>query len=252
MKILYLECGMGASGDMLTAALLELLPDPAAFLEKINSILPQGVKIAATSCIKCGIHGTRAIVTIDGVEEGATQPNTHHVIKHSDTRLADIEETISHMNLPEKVCDDVRSVYSLIANAEATVHGTAVTEIHFHEVGSLDAIADITAVSMLMNEISADRVISSPICVGNGYVRCAHGVLPVPAPATAEILRGIPLYGGNINSELCTPTGAALLRHFVTEFARLPLMKISKIGYGMGKKDFERANCLRAMVGESL
>lgn len=253
MKTLYLECGMGASGDMLTAALLELHPNPTAFLERINSILPPGVKIAATSCVKCGIRGTRVIVTIGGSEESAaTQPCTFHGHEHNNTKLTDIEETISHMNLPEKVSNDVLFVYSLIAKAEATVHGMTVPEIHFHEVGSLDAIADITAVSLLINELSPGHIISSPICVGNGNVRCAHGILPVPAPATAEILRDIPIYGGKINSELCTPTGAALLRHFSTEFAPLPLMRILKIGYGMGKKDFEHANCLRAMIGESL
>jgi uncharacterized protein (TIGR00299 family) protein len=115
----------------------------------------------------------------------------------------------------------------------------------------MDAVADITAVCLLMHELDVDRIIASPVHVGSGTVRCAHGVLPVPAPATAYILKNVPVYGGKIQSELCTPTGAALLKHFVEEYGDMPGMKVSKIGYGMGKKDFERANCVRVMLGES-
>ena len=115
----------------------------------------------------------------------------------------------------------------------------------------MDAIADITAVCMLMNEIKPDRVIASPVHVGSGQVRCAHGILPVPAPATAYILKGVPIYGGAINGELCTPTGAALLRHFVGEFGDMPVMSVEAVGYGMGKKDFERANAVRVMLGSA-
>ncbi len=143
------------------------------------------------------------------------------------------------------------AVYRLIAQAESRVHGKPVTEVHFHEVGAMDAIADIAAVCLLMNRLAPDQVIVSPIHVGSGQVRCAHGILPVPAPATALILQGVPIYGGHIRGELCTPTGAALLKHFATRFGDMPVMKISAIGYGMGKKDFEAANCLRAMLGET-
>lgn len=141
-------------------------------------------------------------------------------------------------------------VYTLIAEAESHAHGIPVSEIHFHEVGTMDAIADITAVCMLMDRLSPDEVVVSPVHVGSGQVKCAHGILPVPAPATAFILKDTPIYGGNIRGELCTPTGAALLKHFATRFGSMPMMKTQTIGYGMGKKDFEAANCVRAMLGE--
>ncbi len=165
--------------------------------------------------------------------------------------MHDISAIIAQLPVSDQVKADVVAVYQLIAEAEGHVHGKPVDEIHFHEVGTMDAIADITGVCMLMEEIGAEQVIVSPIHVGSGMVRCAHGVLPVPAPATAHILRGIPIYNGQIRGELCTPTGAALLKHFATEFGEMPIMKVSQYGYGMGNKDFEAANCVRVCVGET-
>ena len=156
-----------------------------------------------------------------------------------------------HLKVSDRIKDDIMNVYGLIAEAESHAHGEPVTEIHFHEVGTMDAIADVAAVCLLMDELSPDEVIASPVHVGSGYVRCAHGILPVPAPATAFLLRDIPTYGGEINGELCTPTGAALLRYFVDRFGDRPVMRTHAIGYGMGKKDFPRANCVRAMIGET-
>ena len=146
---------------------------------------------------------------------------------------------------------DANAVYALIADAESRVHGHPVDQIHFHEVGTLDAIADVVGVCALMAEIAPGRVVVSPVHVGCGQVRCAHGVLPVPAPATARILEGVPIYGGSVRGELCTPTGAALLKHFATRFGDMPAMTLSGTGYGMGAKDFERANCVRALLGET-
>ena len=155
------------------------------------------------------------------------------------------------MPLPQKVRDDVMAVYGLIAEAESHAHGMPVTEIHFHEVGTMDAIADITMVCLLMDKLSPDEVVVSPVHVGSGQVRCAHGILPVPAPATAHILKDVPIYGGNVTGELCTPTGAALLKHFAIRFGSMPVMRTQGIGYGMGRKDFEAANCVRAILGET-
>ena len=143
------------------------------------------------------------------------------------------------------------NVYGLIAEAEAHVHGTTPDQIHFHEVGTMDAVMDVAAVCLLLYELAPDKITASPVHVGCGEVRCAHGVLPVPAPATAYLLRGIPSYGGAVRGELCTPTGAALLKYFVQEYGEQPVMRTEKIGYGMGKKDFPRANCIRAMLGET-
>lgn len=146
---------------------------------------------------------------------------------------------------------DIAAVYGLIAEAESHAHGRPVDQIHFHEVGSLDALADVTGVCLLMEKLSPDQVIVSPIHVGSGHVHCAHGILPVPAPATAHILRDVPVYGGQVQGELCTPTGAALLKYFADRFGAMPVMTADRIGYGMGNREFETANCIRAFLGES-
>ena len=248
MKTLYIDCGMGAAGDMLTAALLELLPDQKSFMQKLNDLGIPGVTVSAEPSSKCGITGTHIRVSVHGEEESEHMHGHHH---HHHGSMADIRSIVSSLRIPTMVKLDILSVYEEIAQAESSVHGAPVNQIHFHEVGSMDAIADITAVCLLMHELDADQIIASAVHVGSGQVRCAHGILPVPAPATALILRDIPIYGGSIKGELCTPTGAALLKHFVTEFGDMPVMKVKSIGYGMGKKDFERANCVRVLLGET-
>ncbi len=271
MKTLYLDCGMGAAGDMLTAALLELLPDQDAFLDEINGLGIPGVHIKKELSTKCGINGTHISVTVDGEEEESADLHAHHhghdhehthghehahthadgTTHHHHSSMHEIGNIIEGLRLPKKVQADILAVYTLIAEAESKAHGVPVVEIHFHEVGTMDAIADITALCLLMDKIAPERVIVSPIHVGSGHVRCAHGILPVPAPATAYILRDVPIYGGSVKGELCTPTGAALLKHFATEFGNMPVMNVQAIGYGMGKKDFAAANCVRALLGET-
>ena len=254
MKTIYFDLGMGAAGDMLTAALLELMPDKDEAVSELNALGIPGVEYVIEKSIKCGITGTHMTVLVEGHEEGEEHHgHTHHDGEHHHhSGMDDIEHIVcSHLNLPENVRNDVMSVYRTIAEAESEVHGVPVTDIHFHEVGTMDAIADVTAVCWLMNRLQPDEVIASPVHVGSGTVHCAHGILPVPAPATAKILMGIPVYGGKVRGELCTPTGAALIRRFVTKFGDMPVMKIDKIGYGMGKKDFETANCVRAFSGET-
>ena len=243
MRTIYLDCGMGAAGDMLTAALLELMPNQDAFVEELNGLGIPGIRFTAEKCEKCGIFGTHMKVTVLGEEE-----DDHH---HHHGHLADIRGIVSGLPLPTMVKLDILAVYEEVAQAESHVHGVPVEHIHFHEVGTMDAIADVTAVCLLLHRLAPDKIIASPVHVGSGQVRCAHGILPVPAPATAYLLRGIPIYGGSIDGELCTPTGAALLKHFATEFGQMPVMKVQAIGYGMGKKDFPRANCVRALLGET-
>ena len=165
--------------------------------------------------------------------------------------MHEIGHIVEALPVSDKVKTDVLAVYELIAEAEGHAHGVPVSQIHFHEVGTMDAVADITAVCLLMEELAPEQVVASPVCVGTGKVHCAHGILPVPAPATADLLRGVPVYGGTIRAELCTPTGAALLKHFASAFGQLPLMTVERIGYGMGKKEFEAANTLRAMYGDA-
>ena len=237
---------MGAAGDMLMAALSELLPDPEAFVARMNALDLPGVRLERQKVEKRGIVGTHIAVTVHGHEEGA-----HDRAHHHHTGLDDIRGVIGRLDLPEAVKAHATAVYDLIAQAESEVHGTTVDQIHFHEVGSLDAVADVTGVCLLMDMLRPDRVVASPVHVGSGQVKCAHGLLPVPAPATARLLEGVPIYGGQIRGELCTPTGAALLRHFADSFGDMPVMTVQKIGCGMGAKDFEAANCLRAMLGET-
>ncbi len=256
MKTLYLDCGMGAAGDMLTAALLELFPQPEKMIDELNTLEIPNVEFSMEKVSKCGILGTHVTVKVHGHEEHELSHDVHHhghshEHHHAHSSLHDIEHILSHIHITDKIKNDVMAVYTLIADAESKAHGVPVSEIHFHEVGNLDAIADVTAVCILMDKLSPSKVIVSPIHVGSGQVCCAHGILPVPAPATAHILQGCPIYGSKIKGELCTPTGAALLKYFADEFGNMPVMSISSIGYGMGKKDFEAANCVRAMLGET-
>ena len=163
--------------------------------------------------------------------------------------MSDIESIINGLNVSDKVKADALAVYGLIAEAESKAHGKPVTDIHFHEVGTMDAVADIAGVCVLLDQIAPDRIIVSPLATGYGQVRCAHGILPVPAPATASIIEGIPTYSGDVEGELLTPTGAALLKHFAGSFGPRPVMTIEKTGYGMGRKDFAKANMLRTFIG---
>lgn len=265
MKTLYLECNMGAAGDMLMAALLELHPNPQTFLDKMNTLGLPGVSVSAAPAVRCGITGTHVSVTVHGAgEESVDVPSEHHHERHDGhghhhghgrhhhhTGPGEIGHLISHLDLPEAVKADARAVYDLIARAESHAHGCPVEEIHFHEVGALDAVADVVGVCLLIHQLAPQRIVASPVHVGCGQVRCAHGVMPVPAPATAWLLREAPTYGGAVRGELCTPTGAALLKYFAAEFGPQPVMRVNQIGYGMGQKEFEAANCLRAMLGET-
>ena len=253
MKTIYLDCAMGAAGDMLMAALYELLPEKEPFWQTMHALGLPGVEISAEKAVKCGITGTHMRVTVHGAEEGScpAHEHGHEPEHHHHTNLASITQLLSALHVPERVRDDALAVYQSIADAESQVHGMPVDQIHFHEVGTLDALADVVGTCLLFDMLAPEQVLCSPVHVGSGLVHCAHGILPVPAPATALLLEGIPIYGGSIRCELCTPTGAALLRHFVTRFTDMPVLRVEKTGYGMGTKDFEAANCVRAMLAQS-
>jgi uncharacterized protein (TIGR00299 family) protein len=249
MKTLYLECNTGAAGDMLMAALLELHDNPAGFLNRLNSAGIPGAAVTAEPSVKCGIKGTQIVVKINGQEEG--EHSHEHQHEHSHGSYHDIEHLIGRLNVTDTVKKNAKEIYMLIAEAESRVHGVQVNQIHFHELGQMDAVTDIVGVCMLIEELGPDLILASPVNTGSGHVRCAHGMLPVPAPATAYILRNIPIYNTQITGELCTPTGAALLKYFVKEFCQMPVISAAKTGYGMGKKDFAAANCVRAFFGET-
>lgn len=294
MKTLYIECNMGAAGDMLTGALLELISEDERqrVIDKLNSLGLEGVTVTTEKSVKCGITGTHVSVKVHGEEEESHDDHEHHH-HHDDhdhdhhddhdhehhhhddhdhdhehhhhhdnheheqhhhlhhTGMHDIESVVKGFDVSDEVKKDVLAIYQIIAEAESKAHGMEVSQIHFHEVGDKDAIADITAVCILMNMINPDKIIVSPIHVGSGHVHCAHGIMPVPAPATANILQGVPIYGGRVNGELCTPTGAAILKYYADRFDSMPVMSVNSIGYGMGKKDFEEANAVRVFLGET-
>lgn len=268
MKTLYLECKMGISGDMFFGALLDLIPEPEKWMEHFHSIGIPKIHAHYEKKAKCGIYGTHVSVLVNGTEEESMDISLHHHHDHTHTQehhhhdhthtqehhhhatLSHIETIIDSLHISERVKKDAKAVYRLLAQAEASVHHTTIQDIHFHEVGTLDAVADIVGVCMLVESLNPDKIIASPVHVGSGHVHCAHGILPVPAPATAALLKNIPFYSGNIEGELCTPTGAALLAYFAGSFGPIPILTSSKTGYGLGTKDFAAANLLRAFLGD--
>ena len=257
MKTLYLECRMGCAGDMLAAALSELT-DQEAFVRTMNACGLDGIEVKAEKMRKSGIAGTHLHVYVHGEEEHVHDVHDHehaHDHKHSNhshhhVHMSDIEDMIRKLNVSERVREDAIAVYQLLAEAESHAHDCPVEEIHFHEVGMKDAVADIVGVCVLMEMIGAEKVLASPVAAGSGFVRCAHGILPVPAPATAYLLKGIPCMSGNEDGELLTPTGAALLKYFVQSFEAMPVMTIEKTGYGFGTKEFKKLNAVRAFLAE--
>ena len=270
MRTLYLECAMGAAGDMLMAALYELCSpeDRAKFLADMGELIP-GVVVLPQAARRKGVAGTHMSVLIHGREEGAL-PHDHrhdhdhehehehhhdhehghdHSHSHLHRSLADVLTVIDGFAaLPAAVRERAKAVYALIAQAEARAHGVAVGEVHFHEVGALDAVVDVTGVCYLAELLAPDHIVCSPVAVGSGTVRTAHGLLPVPAPATAYLLEGLPVAAGDVEAELCTPTGAALLKALADSFGPLPAGRLLGCGCGCGTKDFPRTNCLRALL----
>lgn len=245
MKTLYLECNMGAAGDMLCAAFADLFDDKKALEEEVSAIGLPSISVTFEKRNKGGITGTYCNVLCNGEAETG---DSNHSLNHSARDISSVISIIDNLNISDKAKADAVNIYNIIADAESRVHGVKISEVHFHELGMLDAVADVVICSYLINKIGADKIVCSPINVGNGNIKCAHGLLPVPAPATAEILMGIPFYKGDINTELCTPTGAAILKYFVDEFSSTPQIKAEKIGTGVGYKELSCPNILRAFL----
>lgn len=236
MKTAYFDCFAGISGDMVTGSLIDAGLD-FNYLEKALSGLGlTGYELSCGKKIKNGISGTSFNVTVKD-----DQPHR---------RLSDITDIIMSSSLDEKVKNDAISIFRIIGNAEAHIHVKSLEEIHFHEIGAVDSIIDICGAAIGIHAMGVQRVISSPVNTGRGFIKSAHGMLPVPAPATAEILKGIPVYATDTAAELSTPTGAAILAYFAASFSPLPEMKVEKIGYGAGTRDLEIPNLLRVYIGE--
>lgn len=244
MKTLFLDCGLGVAGDMMTSALLGLFEDPAQEAEKLNSLGIPGVTFSTEVRTSRGISGIHTDVTYHGETEGQSS-------SHSHVSMETIRTILQDLKVPQEVRSHITAVYDDIAKAESRAHGRPVEEIHLHELGAMDAIADITAAAFLLHELDPELIVSSPVCVGHGTVKTAHGILPVPAPATANLLEGIPCFAGDAAGEMCTPTGAALLRHYVHQFSPMPVMTIDCHSYGLGTREYEdRLNAVHATLGD--
>lgn len=240
MRILYLECSMGASGEKLAGALSELT-DQSEFIGKMNRLGFENIEISAEISVKRGIRGSRVKVTA-GEEEGNEQ-------SMEPVRMKDIRERLDGLRLSTEIRKDILAVYEIIAEAQSRIEGIPSEEIQFYEIGTREITAYIAGVCILMDMVCPDKVVISPVAAGTGKVRRMQSVQQIPSPVTAEILRGIPFFFGGERGELCTPEGAALLKYFADSHEPLP-MTAEKIGYGMGTAEYTAANCLRAFLGE--
>jgi hypothetical protein len=239
MKIAYFDCFAGASGDMILGSLLDAglkLEDLKTELAKLQ-LAHYDLKVKKV--LKKGVGGSQAMVLLNNAEH-----DHHH------RNLAEIKYIISQSALEDSIQSKAIDIFTRLAKAEAKVHQTKIDQIHFHEVGALDAIIDITGAVVGIAALGIQQIFCSPIHLGSGTVACAHGTLPVPAPATAELVKGKPVYSTGIKGELLTPTGAAILTTLASDFGPMPLMAVERIGYGAGKSDTALPNLLRVMIGE--
>ncbi len=238
-RILYYDCFAGISGDMNLGALVDLGVD-AAYLEgELAKLNIKGFRLEVKRDMRKGISGTRVTVVVDHPE------NEKH--RH----LSHIEDLINRSSLAEKIKLKSLAIFNLVAEAEAKVHNIAKEEVHFHEVGALDSIADIVGAAICQEFLEVDEILASPVQLGGGMVRCAHGLMPVPAPATAEIVAGLPVKSGLVDYEATTPTGAAILAATVDRFSETMDLSIKKTGYGIGQRDGDIPNVLRVYLAES-
>jgi hypothetical protein len=238
MSLLYYDCSAGISGDMHLAALFDLGVDYDELVLDLNGLGLNGYGIQASRASRKGVTGTQVRVVID-----PKQPEYRN--------LRQIEAIIGSSMLRETVQARAVAVFRRLAEAEARIHDTSPDRIHFHEIGALDAIVDIVGGCIALDRLHVDRILCSPVELGSGVAHCAHGVLPVPAPATLELLKGVPVKLGGVPFEATTPTGAALLATFVDEFVARPALTVSRIGYGIGHHDGPIPNVLRICLGET-
>ena len=286
MKILYFDCFSGISGDMTMGALLDAGGDAEALkrdLAKLN--LGDAFHLHIQKKLKNGVMSTHVDVATDHVHGDHDHEHHHdhdhdehdhdhehehdhdhdhdhehehdhehdhdhgHTHEHVHRGLSDVTAVIEQSDLESEVKETAKKIFRTLAEAEAKMHGTTVDEVHFHEVGAIDAIVDVCGAAILLHQLKPDRIVCSKINVGTGYVQCAHGLFPVPAPAVAEILRGEPYFMGPGRGELCTPTGAAIVKTMADEFGRMPVMEVESVGYGAGVREMDTLNALRVFIG---
>jgi len=237
MKTAYFHCFAGASGDMLLGSLIDAGCDLEILISQLESLNVKGWSLSAEKKIKNSISGTGLNIAID-------EQNAHRHLK-------DIISIIESGSLSPWVKKNTIDIFSKLAEVEASIHGTTIDNIHFHEVGAVDSILDITGFVIALEILDIKKIIASPVHVGSGFVNTMHGKIPVPAPATLKLLENVPVYSTDIKGELTTPTGAVLLKHFASSFGPIPPLNIKKSGYGCGTKDFDIPNMLRVIIGET-
>jgi uncharacterized protein (TIGR00299 family) protein len=277
MRIAYLECFSGISGDMFLAALVDA-GVPAAVLEQTVAGLNLGARLEISRVLRSGISATKADVWVEGEkdlpreqywarqdehshEQGHAHAHDHqHAHEHAHSGhlhsrgrgLSEIREIVSSAAISERAQKTAIAIFEALGAAEAKIHGTPIDNIHFHEVGAVDAIVDIVCAAVGFEALDVDEIICSSLNVGGGAVKCAHGEFPVPAPATVELLKNVPVYSSGLQAELVTPTGAAIVKTLASRFAAFPEMKIERVGYGAGSRDFPgHPNVARLIIGEA-
>lgn len=273
MRTLYLDCFSGISGDMFIGALIDAGGDSTLLEEELQKLnISEEYKLSWRKVVKNGISSTKFDVElsetadhkyadghqhnhkhedVDHNHEHEHSDHHEHSHHHSHRAYQDIVKLIDGSQLSQEVKETSLNIFRKIGEAEGLIHGISLEKVHFHEVGAVDSIIDIVGASILINKLEIQKIKSSPVCVGAGKVHIDHGIYPTPAPATLEILKGVPLQQSNIKSELTTPTGAAIVSVLSEEFCTVPSMTVQSVGYGAGTKDFEKhPNVLRVIIGE--
>ncbi len=273
-KTLYLDCFAGASGDMLVGAMLDCGLDFELLRSELRKLGVEGYELSLTRVDRSGISSAKFDVRLSGESHSHSHEHHHehshehhhghshehrrhhehshsHEHHHEHRGLSEIKCIISSSSLSERVKQRAQTIFQRIGEAESKIHGIPIETVHFHEVGAIDSIVDIVGCCVAFDALKIERIISSPLHVGSGAFKCAHGTYPVPGPATAELLKGVPIYSKEIEGELVTPTGAAIISTLAESYGPAPMMKIEKIGYGAGTRDYPKfPNVLRAIIGE--
>ena len=252
MKLLYFDCSSGICGNMTLGALLEIVNDEQYFLNEIKKLNVDGYKIEISKKDSHGISGTYVNVIVDGEDEYG---HTHHIGEHhhhEHRNLYDVNEIIDKSDLDKQTKQLAKNIFLKVANAESKVHNKPLEKVHFHEVGAIDSIIDIVGTAILISKINPDKIISSTVNEGYGFITCAHGKMSVPVPATAEIFASekVKIKQIDVDTELVTPTGAAIISTLASEYSVMPEMKIEKVGFGVGSKDIGYSNLLKIYYGE--
>jgi uncharacterized protein (TIGR00299 family) protein len=238
MKIAYFDCFSGASGDMILGSMIDAGLSPRRLREELKKLQYPAIRLRVKKVLKGGISATQVIV------EGRDGTRSHR-------NLREILRIVDGSHLESEVKKKSKEIFQRIASVEAKIHRKPPEEIHFHEIGGLDSVVDIVGAIWGLRQMGIDKLYVSKVNVGTGFVKCAHGILPVPAPATLALMKGKPIYSSGVERELLTPTGAALLTSLGSEFGKMPPMKVERIGYGAGKDDLPHPNLLRLIIGTS-